>query len=306
MQNNTPLPLNALRAFEIAAKHLSFTRAAEELSVTQGAISRHVKGLEEYLQLPLFHRHHKTLELTEEGRYLLQGLTGAFEQIQETVRSLGNNRPELNIKSPPSLAARWLIPRLHRFEETHPEVLINLTTAWHFYDPDKEYFDAGIGYERAAGPEEYLAASLIKELICEEWMTPVCAPGYLEGKPPLQSPGDLNRHILLNCKGKRGFDDWTDWAEKLGVRPFNPRQIRQFDFLDIALNAAAAGQGIALGDIRFVQNDIEAGRLIIPLDAPPQKIGSYFMIRKRRANAHPGLVKFKDWMQEEARSDLPK
>ena len=302
-KNNHSLPLNALRAFETAARHMSFTRAAEELSVTQGAVSRHIKGLEEHLELALFRRRHRMLELTEDGRYLLQGLSGAFEQIEETVRALGSHSTELNIKAPPTLAVRWLIPRLHRFETAYPDIPINLTTAWMCFDPDREHYDAGIGYESDIWPEKNFGVSITKDPICEEWMTPVCAPGYLSGKPPLTHPENLKGHTLLNCKGNHGDDDWVVWADRIGLPRFNPRQMLHFDFLDIALNAAAAGQGIALGDIRFVKSDIETGRLITPLDSPPQKIGSYFFISRRRAKPHPGWPKFRDWLLGETSED---
>ena len=306
MLNLSTLPLNGLRAFESAARHLSFTQAASELSVTQGAISRHVKGLEDFLKTQLFERRHKKLSLTDKGQFLLQGISGAFEQIQDTVQALDAETPELNVKVLPTIAVRWLIPRLHRFEISQPDIPLNLTTAWMCFDPAKDSHHAGIAYQSDIWPEKPLSNSLRYDLIFDEWMTPVCAPGYLERKAPITHPEDLLDHVILCCKGNHGHDDWKVWAEQLELENFTPKQQLNFDFLDIALNAAAAGQGIALGDIRLVQGDIAAGRLICPLQIPPQKIGTYYLMTQRRARPHPGLAPFRDWLMAEAeQEDLP-
>ncbi|WP_259782790.1 LysR substrate-binding domain-containing protein [Aestuariispira ectoiniformans] len=291
------LPLNAMRAFTAAASHTSLAEAADELNVTQGAVSRQIKALEEHLGFPLFDRSQRRLTLTRKGEMLLPAFQDAFGQLTQAMREANKADEELRIKVPPSLAVRWLIPQLHLFQTSHPEIDINLTTSWHFFDPDTEDFNAGIIYAvDYIRPEP--RPSLRFDEIAEEWMVPLCAPSYLETAPPLDTVDDLANHTLLNCLCFKSHDDWSYWLEQFGYPDLKARKMVAFDYLDIALHAAASGQGIVLGDISLVKEDMAAGRLVAPLDVPPLKVGSYYLVSHRRAEDHPHLETFRQWLQD--------
>lgn len=300
MHQISNLPLNSLRAFEATARTESLTAAADELHVTQGAVSRQIKSLEEHLGFSLFDRSRKRLELTPKGAALAVGLSDGFGLLLQAVRSTEEKSDELRIKVPPTVAVRWLIPRLHQFQSAHPSIDVNLTTSWHFYDPDREDFDAGLIYSHAKRPQKP-RPSIRNDEILEEWMAPLCSPDYLAATPPLEHIDDLAKHTLLNCLCYGTYDDWSDWFRRQGSAHIRPQKMLMFDYLDIALHAAVSGQGIVLGDLRLAEADLNAGRLIQPLDVEPVRLGSYHLISPRRALEHPGLQTFRDWLHEEAR-----
>lgn len=301
MKNNlSNLPLNAMRAFAATARHASLAEAAEELHVTQGAVSRQIKALEEHLGFPLFDRSQRRLQLTPKGEMLLPALCDGFGQLIQAMQAAGKDSGELRIKVPPTVAVRWLIPRLHRFQAAYPSIDINLTTSWHFYNPDQEDFDAGLIYTLDKRTRS-ARASIRSEEILEEWMVPLCAPGYLEQAPPLGHIEDLAQHILLNCLCYGSHDDWGDWLQRQGHGHIRPRKMLMFDYLDIAMHAAVSGQGVVLGDLRLAEADLHAGRLVQPFRAEPQRLGAYALISPRKAQEHPGLQSFRDWLREEAK-----
>jgi LysR family glycine cleavage system transcriptional activator len=251
-------PLNALRAFEAAARHNSFLRAAEELHVTPGAVSRHVKHLEEELGVALFRRLPRGIELTEQGRKFLPALTDAFASITQAARQVAASKGELRLICPVSFSVRWLIPRLEKFREAHPEVPLQLTTA--NYEWDEFYsgnFDLGFDCGEPNRPEGIEVVRILPELI-----TPVCAPTLLEKGPTLSKPEDLADFKLLHTTADRR--DWRVWLEAFEVTGVDPLSGEIFPTLDTAVQAALLGQGITMGDMVLVRGELEAGKLVCP------------------------------------------
>ncbi len=284
-------PLNALRAFEAAARNLSFTEAAAELFVTQGAISRQIKALEDHYGFPLFRRGHRQVALTEQGRLLLPAVTEALDRIARVSERLVGQERELKVKVLPTMAVRWVIPRLHRFQAAHPEIEVRLTTAWHFVDFAREDFDAGVVYSGWTAP------GVRRDAIFVERMTPVCAPALLETAGPLKRPEDLKRQrLILNTPTGR---DWRRWAEVVGVTDLPFEEALVFDMDDPAIRAAAAGAGVGLGDLRFVEDDLATGRLIAPLEIEPVEIGTYYLAAPESIADAPRVAAFRDWLVAE-------
>ena len=288
-------PLNALRAFEAAARHLSFTQAAQELHVTQSAISRHIKGLEDYLEIQLFHRGPQRLQLTEPARALLPTLTECFDRMAQTVGRVKASQRELRIKLLPTLAIRWVIPRLRHFQMAHPDIQVRLTTAWHNVDFSREDFDAGIVYGAAERP------GLRQDLILYERMIPVCAPGLLQGPIPLQHPSDLKQHTLLHPTPTHR--DWREWLKCAGVNDVDPDQGMEFDLDEMALQAAIGGHGVTLANPLFVADDIKAGRLVVPFTVQPMQTGAYYLVCPEALTERPKVMAFRQWLLDEAKEN---
>lgn len=286
-------PLNALRAFEAAARHLSFTEAAAELFVTQGAISRQVQALEDHFQAPLFHRTHRRIALTEHGRALLPVLTDAFDRIAQASDRVRGSRRDLRVKVPVTFALRLLIPRLHRFQERYPDVHVRLTTASDPIDFAHEDFDAAIAYSegRPLEPGE------VADRLFVERMTVVAAPSFLAAGPPLRVPADLRgRRLILNTPD--GWD-WRRWAEATGVTDLDFDSALVFDIDDHALQAAARGHGVALAALQLIRDDLDRGRLVAPLAAPSVAMGEYRLVYPAANAGRTRLIAFRDWLLAE-------
>lgn len=285
------LPLNALRAFEVSARHLSFTRAAKELNVTQGAVSRQVKQLESELGTPLFHRLHRSLRLTDQGLTLFKPLTRAFDTISDTIGSLKNQTKDLCLKVHPTFAIRWLIPRLHKFQVRYPDIQVRFTTSNINVDFASEHFDIAITYRGSD------VSGVAREKILEERLAPVCSPSLLHGSPPLQTPSDLKHHRLLHNSPDQ--QEWRAWAKQAGVDGLSFEKGQNFEIDDAALQAATAGLGVALGDLLLVSEDIATGRLAEPFEYISVKTGSYYICWLEGNTHKPGVGEFKDWLIRE-------
>jgi LysR family glycine cleavage system transcriptional activator len=291
--------LNALRAFEAAARHQSIARAADELCVTQGAVSRHVKLLEEELGVSLFRRLPRGIELTEQGKRFLPILTDAFESIAVGARRIASAKRDLKIICPPSFSIRWLIPRLERFRERFPDIQIRLTTAMYnwdeFYSGD---FDLGFDCGDSNRPEGIEAVTIVPELL-----TPVCAPAMLEGESPLGRPEDLAAFKLLHTTPDRR--DWTIWLEAYGVNGVDPMSGEIFPSLDMAVKAAVMGQGITMGDMILVREELETGKLICPFEDRTLTTDweGYCLYGRTGCWDDPRAAAFKTWLLETATED---
>ncbi|MEH6630813.1 MAG: transcriptional regulator GcvA [Halopseudomonas aestusnigri] len=285
-------PLNALKAFEAAARHLSFTEAADELHVTQGAISRQIKTLEDHYQIQLFQRRHRGLELTESGLKLLPVLSEVFDRIQSVSEELTGHSQDLTIKVLPSFAVRWLIPRLAKFQELEPDINVRLTTAWHTVDFDKENYDAGILHSH------HLRPGLHNTIITNEWMTPVCSPELLNKLPKPHKPNDLKRLTLLFCGS--GCQEWGQWCTEAGATEVNSSVGQSFDTTDSALQAAVSGFGIAMGDISMIEGDLNSGRLHMPFPEFASLVGHYHLVCPKNKANKPALKKFRNWLLAES------
>lgn len=295
-------PLNALRAFEAAGRHLSVTRAARELHVTAAAVSHQVRALEDYLGVKLFRRSGNALLLTDAGQACLPGLGAGFDRLAEAIERLRHHdaRGPLQLSVAPAFASKWLVPRLHRFQAAHAEVDVRISATLEVLDLEREGFDAAIRLGR--GPCPGLEAH---ELFAES-VVPMCAPGLLEGEPPLRVPADLAQHVLLHddsLRFDRAAPDWPAWLAAAGVRDVDASRGPHFSHPDHAMQAAMDGAGIVLGWRTLAAADLAARRLVAPFDlALPMNLAFRFVCPSLAAS-RPKIVAFRSWLLEEASAD---
>ncbi len=300
-----PLPsLNALRAFEAAARHLSFTRAASELNVTQTAISHQIKGLEEQLGVQLFRRLPRGLLLTEEAQRYAPALRAAFEQISAATEQLcaGGTGGALMLSTVPSFAAKWLVPRLGRFRAAHPEIDLRISASLRLVDFAREDFDVAVRMGRGNYP------GLRVDALFGEVMFPVCSPGLLTGPKPLGRPEDLRHHVLLHDVDvfASAFSSvpqaWRLWLERAGVHDIDVERGPVFEDSAMLLDAAIEGQGVALGRSALVAADLAAGRLVKPFDISlPFELTHYLVCPEATAD-RPRIAAFRAWLLAEAKA----
>jgi LysR family glycine cleavage system transcriptional activator len=294
MRNLPRLPaLTAQRAFEAAARLGSVTAAASELSVTQGAVSRQIRLLEEDLGQPLFRRLHRGVELTSGGEKLSRSLSDAFGQIGHAVADLKRPNDVVSVKAVPTFAIRWLLPRLVEFRRAHPAIKLEVSTAWHEVDLERESFDCGItGCSEPQG-RNYLWVELVKEAIL-----PVCTPDYARKMGAPHSAADFARHTLLHPTPDRS--DWRMWMEGWGGGRFDVTGGQTFDTIDLAIRAAEAGLGVAIAELSLLADQIELGQLISPVPiAVPAGLSNWFVCRANIAE-RPAVRTFRDWLVAEA------
>jgi LysR family transcriptional regulator, glycine cleavage system transcriptional activator len=284
--------LNGLRAFEAAARHLSFTNAASELNVTQTAISHQIRRLEEELGIRLFVRQNRALALTPEAKEYLPGIRAAFNDLRlATDRLLRRDDDHaLTISTLASLAAKWLLPRLSAFQEAHPGIDVRITTSTGLVDFRSGDVDAAIRYGRGNW------AGLRADWLMADEMFPVCSPVLLQGDKPLRCPEDLANFALLHSSG--GYDDdWRLWLTAAGL----PADISKqpgltFDLILMTVQAAIDGIGVAMGRTSYVQADIAKGRLVVPFKiALPTDAGFYLVSPEAKADP-PKLRAFRQWL----------
>ncbi|HVZ09158.1 transcriptional regulator GcvA [Rhodopila sp.] len=289
--------LNGLRAFEAAARHMSFTLAAAELNVTQTAISHQIRRLEEQLGLTLFIRRNRALALTAEARDYLPSIRSAFDDLRKATDRLRRADQEgvLTVTTTASLAAKWLVGHVAAFQEAHPAIEVRLTTSAHLVDFRREDVDIGIRYGRGSWP------GLRADWLLAEHLFPVCHPSLLTGPAPLRSPADLANHTLLHTTTSR--EDWQVWLTAAGLpATAAARRGPVFDQWFMAIQAAMEGMGVALGRTHLVAADIAAGRLAVPFDTVlPQDAGYYVVSLDSRADS-PKITLFRDWLLKAARA----
>ncbi|OSI63882.1 transcriptional regulator [Bradyrhizobium canariense] len=284
--------LNGLRAFEAAARHLSFTLAASELNVTQTAISHQIRRLEEELGIRLFVRQNRALALTAEARDYLPGVRAAFNDLRlATDRLLRKDDDKvLTVSTLASLAAKWLLPRLTDFQEHHPGIDVRITTSTSLVDFQRDNVDAAIRYGRGQWP------GLRADWLMADELFPVCSPSLLRGDKPLRCPEDLKSHMLLHTSNANN-DDWRLWLTAAGLPADIARQPGiTFDMIFMTIQAAIDGIGVAMGRTSYVQDDIAKGRLVVPFKiALPADAGFYLVAPEGRREA-PKLAAFREWM----------
>lgn len=283
--------LNGLRAFEAAARHLSFTNAAQELNVTQTAISHQIRRLEEELGLRLFVRQNRSLALTPKAAEYLPGIRAAFQDLRfATDRLLHKDDDKvLTISLMTSLASKWLLPRLSAFQEQHPEIDVRITTSSELVDFRRGDVDAAIRYGRGQW------AGLRADWLMADQMFPVCSPALLKGPNALKAPEDIARFTLLHTSGYA--DDWRVWLTAAGLPAGIAKQPGlTFDLSFMTVQAAVDGIGIAIGHTAFVQDDIVKGRLVAPFDMTlPEDAGYYFVAPQEKTKV-PKIVAFREWL----------
>lgn len=282
-------PLNALQIFETVARHRSFTRAAEHLCLTQGAVSRQILALEDYYQFPLFKRHAKGLTLTAEGELLLPAVKESFARIEEVSLRLTRQRTDLALKVP-TCVMRWMLPKIMQFQAEHPSLQVQITTtSQHDVDFRVEPFDAAIIYGSSLGADVHAVP------LFDERLTPVCTPQYLDEKP-LNDTEDLARHTLLHPT--RDHRDWKMWLDRVGATSVDVNLGPSFETLDMATNAAMQGFGVAIGDSMLVAEDVAAKRLVMPFDAFVETGLRYYFVYPDCVAHQPKVVLFGEWISE--------
>ena len=290
--------LNALRAFEVAARHRSFVRAADELHVTQGAVSRHVKLLEAELGVTLFKRNPHGVELTPQGRALLPELTASFDRIARAARLIRESDHELRVASAPTLAGRWLVRRLSRYLDRQPGVRVTLAHMCDYDDFFRGEFDIGItDFERA----RHQPGSLDSVLLRREALSPVCAPALLEKSPTLRQPIDLDGQMLLHPHPDR--QDWRKWLRLAGLPATMAEGGQVFESLEMATSAATGGLGIAMMDLHLIADELTSGRLVAPFNLIVTEETGYFIFTKQGRFAEPKIASFLDWLRAEVSAD---
>lgn len=286
-------PLNALRAFEAAARHLSFTRAAAELYVTQAAVSHQIKALEEYLGLKLFRRRNRALTLTEDGQAYLPAVRRAFDTLRQATDRLLHTDASgaLTVSVLPSFAARWLVPRLGRFLRIHPEIDVRLAPGIELVDFARGDADAAIRYGSGHYP------GLRADRLLTEDIFPVCSPDLLQRGHALEKPGDLCHHTLLHADDDA---DWRTWLLAAGVDNVDPTRGPIYTDSGMVIQAAIAGQGVAVARSVLAADDLAAGRLVRPFELSlPSEYAYYFVCPEAEADRHKVAV-FRDWLVAEA------
>ena len=303
-------PLNALRAFEAAARHLSFKNAARELHVTPGAVSHHVKQLEDSLGMPLFRRLTRALELTPEGQALFpkvqEGLRNLAEAV-ERVRSRGDART-LTVMAPPHFAVRWLVPRLSRFTERNPGLDLTVASRTSMID-GREDSDTNMAPDASDvaplamiryGDGRYPGVRV--EEVFSPVYVPVCSPKLLKGAHALKKPEDLRHQTLLHDETiieEGGVPNWQAWLDAAGVRDIDATRGAHFTDSALALEAAREGLGVALAMKPLVRSEIESKRLAMPFELSTPAIFSYYLVTPERGG-NGVLGAFREWLLKES------
>lgn len=284
-------PLNALRVFEVAGRHLSFSRAADELCVTNAAVSHQIKQLEEHLGKKLFARRNNQLTLTDAGDNYLPRVRDALRALEQATDLLMDTADApLRVAVPPTFGAKWLVPRLYRFFNQHPHVRVEVSTA---DVQDHGQFDLCIDDRQVNAPN-----------LRVEWFTstdffPVCNATL---QAAIRMPQDLATQTLLHERGGRHLahhPTWRQWLDEVGVPHIDATRGPAFSEALMALQAAIDGQGVALGQGILVEYDIAAGRLMRPLATEASLRLSYYLIHPHQAAEHPGFALFRQWLVDE-------
>ncbi len=292
-----PPSLSATRAFEAAARTLNFTRAAEELGQTQGAISHQVRELEDRLGLRLFERGARGLSLTEAGQRYLPYVQDALAHLragEELIRGAGRGKV-LTVSVSPNFASKWLVARLGAFSQAHPDLDLRISASMQHVDFAREDIDLAVRHGDGNWPDLHVTR------LCAEELFPVCSPGLLKAGPKIAKVADLTRHVLIHDRDR---SRWREWLAERGLA--NPAIDRGpvFDQTAHAIDAAVSGQGIALARSALAALDLIAGRLVRPLpDAVPAQFAYWIVCRKAIANT-PKIRRFRTWLVEQAAGDL--
>lgn len=293
------LPLNGLRCFEAAARHMSFKLAAAELFVTPAAVSQQIKALETELGCALFLRRPRALELTAEGARLAPVVRDAFSRLLAAVNDLKEQeegRP-LTVSVLPSFAVKWLIPRLSRFRMRYPEIDVRIAAE----DRRADFVTDGVDVALRLGDGNY--EGLHVEKIMSERIYPVCSPEVAARPPGLHRPQDLKHYPLLHDVNTFAGESWENFLEQFGIEGVDLRRGAFFTQMDMVLQAAVEGQGVALARSQLVTDDLRAGRLIRPFENEmPAPLAYYFVCREDSLRSNKVSV-FRDWVLDEVRRD---
>lgn len=300
--------MNALRAFEAAARHMSFSRAANELCVTQSAVSRQIKALETYLGVPLFRRLTRLIELTEYGKEYLPVARDAFDRIEQASLRLMNRRRRnvLTVSVLPTFAMRWLIPRLPHFTASNPDIEVRMVTSILPVNFAREDIDIAIRVGSLPDAAPAHQGPRIDLEMAEDWagvradvfmpdvLVPVCSPDLLKRGTALAEPADLRHCVLLHTASRAHA--WPDWGRAVGLAYKNIDQGPAFGHFFMTMQAAIEGRGVALIPYALAESDIAAGKLVIPFDRRTESSGAYHLLcRSHQWDSEP-IRRFRDWL----------
>ena len=295
-------PLDLLRSFEAAARHLSFTRAGEELYLTQSAVSRQIQQVEANLGVALFQRRHRALALTEAGRILQRAVVDCLERLRDAtsqVRATAESR-QVAMTCTPGFASLWLIPRLARFTASHPAVDVRISATLDLLDLDRSRVDLAVRFcpiKDGVGPPLF-----------EETVLPVCAPRLATGRaPPLKKPADLVHHTLLAVDMPQGMAltvDWEPWIQVMGLAELRMKNTVRFTQYADAIAAAVAGQGVAIGRLPLLAELLRDKRLVAPFGGGAVSQRGYYVVMAQRGARNPDAQDFVNWLRIEAEAAL--
>lgn len=286
-------PLNALRAFESVSRLVSFTKAADELCVTQGAVSRQIANLESWLGLKLFSRGRHTIELTASGQTYYAAMREIFDEIDRCTRQLMPKKDDrlLRIKLPPTFAIRWLMPRLAKFHAKHPDTEVQITTSHQRVNYKSEDIDISIHSEHTPPQQPGF------RLLFKETLIPVCSPGLLKGGKPLKKPDDLRFHDRLYSMNRP--HDWSTWLKAAKVESIDDHEGLKFESAALAYQAASNGLGVMMGMMAFVQDDLASGLLTAPFDFKVVTQGGYYISFSDTKEKSQRSIEFENWLLQE-------
>ncbi|WP_343560110.1 transcriptional regulator GcvA [Kiloniella sp. b19] len=291
-------PLNALRAFEAAARHLSFTRAAEELFVTQAAVSHQIKTLEEHLGITLFKRFNRKLQLTNEGEALLPAVSEAFDIIKQTTQKLydGGALGPLKVSVMPSFASSWLLPRLPNFRKKHPDIDVHVLAQDELVRFYRDDVDIAVRF----GTGDY--PGLRVDWMMGDSYRVLCSPELADSANPIRVPEDLKHHTLLHddVGDEPAANDWKRWASLAKAEQIRPERGPGYSHSNLILEAAIFGQGVALGRTSLAYDHLRAGRLICPFGPELPSTYSYYVVSPISTSELTKIRLFREWLLEEA------
>lgn len=292
--------LELLRSFEAAARLSSFTLAADELALTQSAVSRQIQALEEGLGVALFERRHRAIELTEAGRTLQRAVTDCLLRLRDVTLQLraATAGRQVSVTTTPGFASLWLIPRLARFTNSHPSADVRISATLELLDLEHSHLDVAVRFlpiARGTG-----------QPLFEESVVPVCAPQLMRaGQTPLKKPQDLAHHTLLTLESaERGAlaADWAPWLEVMNLSELRMRRVLRFTQYSDAINAAVAGQGVAIGRLPLLADLLRDGRLVTPFRGSAASQRGYFVETSARMADNADAADFVRWLLEEGRA----
>lgn len=292
----------ALKTFESAARHLNFTRAADEVGLTPAAVSYQIKEIEEQLGVALFVRTSRTIRLTPSGRILFDATVEALDVLQRAVsraRRTERGEGQLKVSMSPTFASRWVMPRIERFNTLHPEITLRFDISYELRDFDHDDVDVGVRFGAGKYP------GLRADRLFDDVSIPVCSPALLKGGKPLNTPRDLLQHTLIHIEWSyQGitWPNWRMWMAAAGVEDFDDRNCVTFDDSSHIIQAALEGHGVALADFSMVARELSEGRLVRPFElgisVPPEF--AYFLAYPEDNANDPRIVAFRDWILAEA------
>lgn len=289
-------PMNTLPDFEAAARHLSFTKAADELHVTHGAVSRQVKSLEDYLGVQLFRRLNRALRLTDQGQAYARSVRELLDGLAEETRRLRApaDAHGITVSTTYSFTSGWLVPRLARFRALHPGIDVRMQANDYVVDFARDAVDLAIRYGRGHYP------GLAAERLMGDDYVPVSSPGLLAAKHPLKQPADLRNHVLLHEENNEV--DWRMWLAAAGVEGVDASRGPIYSHSIMAVQAAIRGEGVALGRSSLIEDELASGQLVRLFDLKLKADLAYYIVYPPRAIERPMVQAFRDWLLTEART----